>query len=85
MHDLTDDEPCECELPGPYCCDVPGILAWLEQGRVPPGAGIERCDLCQRYASDAAAADALSELGLLQPVGPPVLHSRKEPTCPVSS
>ncbi len=58
------DETCECELPGYFCCGVPGILAHLEDGRAGSPQEIQRCDLCQRYASDEAAYTRLVELGL---------------------
>jgi len=56
--------PCECELPGDFYTGVPGILAAMENGRLAPGAVVERCDLCERYPSDVAAAAKLHELGL---------------------
>ncbi len=56
-------QPCECELPGPFCCGVPGILARMENGRVAADAKVERCDLCRRYPSDEAALKKLQELG----------------------
>ncbi len=55
--------PCECELPGHFCSGVPGILAHMEDGRLAPGAKVERCDLCQRYPSDEAALKKFQELG----------------------
>ena len=55
---------CECELPGPFSCGVPGVLAWMKDGRVAPGARVERCDECQRLPSDEAARAKLVELGL---------------------
>jgi hypothetical protein len=58
-----DDGRCECEQPGAFCSGVPGILAHMEGGRLAPGAGVERCDLCRRYPSDEAALDRLRELG----------------------
>jgi hypothetical protein len=57
---------CECELPGHFCCGVPGILAHLENGRLPEGAKVERCDLCRRYPCDQAALERLRELGYAQ-------------------
>ncbi len=57
--------PCECELPGYFHCGVPGILAHLEIGRLPPDAKVERCQLCQRYADDDAAMRKLNDLGLV--------------------
>ncbi|MCE9553429.1 MAG: hypothetical protein K8T91_08650 [Planctomycetes bacterium] len=61
---LKQPEPCECQLPGDFCCGVPGILAKVENCRVVPGAKVERCDLCERYPSDQAAHDKLVELGM---------------------
>jgi hypothetical protein len=55
---------CDCELPGPFSCGVPGVLAWLENGRVAPDARVERCDECERFASDEDARAKLVELGL---------------------
>jgi hypothetical protein len=54
---------CECERPGYFWSGVPGILAHLENGRLPAGAKAERCGLCCRYPSDAAALEKLQELG----------------------
>ncbi|MDZ4684138.1 MAG: hypothetical protein SH850_03560, partial [Planctomycetaceae bacterium] len=56
------------ELPGLFRTGVPGILARVEDGRLVPGAKVERCDLCQRYPSDEAALARLQELGI--PVSP---------------
>lgn len=58
---------CPCELPGLFRTGVPGILARVENGRLVPGAKVERCDLCQRYASDEAARAKLLELGIPVP------------------
>lgn len=58
---------CECERPGFFCSGVPGILVHLENGRLAEGAGVERCGLCCRYPSDAAALERLRELGLAPP------------------
>ena len=55
---------CECEEPGYFCSGVPGILAHVENGGLPEGAEVERCDLCDRYASDEAARAKLRELGI---------------------
>ena len=55
--------PCDCEKPGHFCSGVPGILAHMENGRLAPGAKVERCDLCQRHATDEAALERLRELG----------------------
>jgi hypothetical protein len=60
----ASDEPCDCELPGPFCSGVPGILARVEDGRVVPGTEVQRCDACERYPSDESARDRLIELGL---------------------
>ena len=61
------DQPCECELPGHFCSGLPGILAHLENGQLAADAKVERCDLCQRYASDEAALEKLRELGYGRP------------------
>ena len=55
---------CDCELPGFYHSGVPGILARMENGRLAAGAGVERCDQCQRYPSDEAALVRIRELGV---------------------
>jgi hypothetical protein len=55
---------CDCEAAGFFCAGVPGILAHLKDGRVAPGAKIERCDMCQRLPDDAAAIAKLQELGI---------------------
>jgi len=58
--------PCDCELSGgDFFCGVPGILAHLEEGKVSADFRVERCDLCRRYPSDAAARRKLQELGLI--------------------
>jgi hypothetical protein len=57
-------DPCECELPGYFRSGVPGVIARMENGRLVPGAAIERCDQCQRYPTDDAALAKLQELGL---------------------
>lgn len=62
--DDADDFHCDCEQPGYFHSGVPGILARIENGRVAEGATIERCDLCQRFRSDAAARARLKELGI---------------------
>ena len=59
------DTRCDCELPGTFCSGVPGILAHLEQGRLAPNSKVERCDICSRFASDAAARERLVVLGLI--------------------
>jgi hypothetical protein len=58
---------CDCEEPGFFCSGVPGIVAHLENGRLPAGAKVERCDLCRRYDSDEAALQKLKELGHVPP------------------
>jgi hypothetical protein len=60
-----DDECCDCERPGYFCSGVPGILAHIENGRLAPGAKVERCDLCRRYCSDEAALEKLRQLGMV--------------------
>ena len=56
--------PCECQEPGTFCSGVPGIIAEVENCRLVLGGKVERCDACQRYASDQAAHDKLVELGM---------------------
>ena len=58
---------CECELPGFFCSGVPSILAHMENGWLAEGSDVERCDLCCRYPSDAAARERLQELGFAPP------------------
>ncbi len=58
-------QPCACEKPSYFCSGIPGILAHLENGRLAPGAKVERCDQCERYPSDTAARAKLVELGLV--------------------
>jgi hypothetical protein len=60
----NDSGLCDCEAAGFFCAGVPGILAHLEEGRVSPGAKVERCDSCQRLPSDEAALARLQELGI---------------------
>jgi hypothetical protein len=43
---------------------VPGILAHVQNGRLAAGAKVERCDVCQRFASDEAALERLRELSI---------------------
>ena len=59
-----DDGRCDCERPGFFCCGVPGVLAHLKDGRVAPGAIVERCDACERIPSDEEALAKLKELGI---------------------
>ncbi len=54
---------CECQKPGHFFSGIPGILAHIENGRLAPGAKVERCDCCGRYASDKEALERLQELG----------------------
>jgi hypothetical protein len=56
---------CECEGEGFFHSGVPGILCHVRNGKLAAGAGVERCDLCQRFESDAAALDELVRLGLI--------------------
>jgi hypothetical protein len=60
----SPDDICECELPGYFYSGVPGIIGRVENGRLVPGAKVERCDSCQRYESDEAALQKLIELGM---------------------
>lgn len=57
----VDDEMrnCECEHPGYFHSGLPGVLAHVVKNRLPRGASVERCDLCERYATDAEARKAL--------------------------
>jgi hypothetical protein len=59
-----DDSRCDCEFPGYFYSGVPGVIARVENGRLAEGASVERCDLCRRYPSDAAAREWLRELGI---------------------
>jgi hypothetical protein len=61
-----DDELCDCETPGFFYAGVPGILAHLKDGRVAPGALVERCDRCCRFASDEEALAKIQELGIAE-------------------
>ena len=61
---VEGDELCDCEAPGFFCAGGPGILAHLQEGRVAPGALVERCDMCRRFASDEEAIARLRELGI---------------------
>jgi hypothetical protein len=65
------DGGCPCEQGGYFDSGVPGILAHLENGRLAPGAAVERCDQCQRYPTDAAARQTLVELGIAPPDAQP--------------
>jgi len=56
--------PCDCQLSGQFCSGVPGILAQVANCHVVPSCKVQRCDACQRYASDQAAHDRLVELGM---------------------
>jgi hypothetical protein len=62
--DDEDDSRCDCEFPGYFYSGVPGIVARVENGRLVADATVERCDLCQLYASDEAALARLRELGI---------------------
>jgi hypothetical protein len=64
MPEPAKDEPCDCEAPGFFHTGVPGILAHLAEGRVAPGALVERCDMCRRFGSDEEAKGRLRELGI---------------------
>lgn len=60
-----EDEACACEQPGAFCSGVPGILAQVKNGQVVSGTKVERCDLCDLYASDEAALEHLRNLGMV--------------------
>jgi hypothetical protein len=64
------EELCDCEAAGFFCAGVPGILAHLNDGRVAPGARVERCDMCCRFASDEEALAKLVELGIAEATTP---------------
>lgn len=55
-------EPCECEQSGNFYSGVPGVIGRVEHGRLAVSAEVERCDQCQRYATDEAAFLKLVEL-----------------------
>ena len=55
---------CACTEPGHFNCGVPGVIAHLENSRLPPHAKVERCDQCGRYPDDESAYQKLVELGL---------------------
>ena len=57
-------ETCDCESPGYFCSGVPGIVARIENGRLAASDTAERCDICQRFPTDAAALARLRELGI---------------------
>jgi len=61
---------CVCMKPGPFNSGVPGILASLDNGRVPSDGKVEHCTLCQRYPDDAAARQKLVELNLIREAEP---------------
>jgi hypothetical protein len=42
-----------CEYPGYWTCGVRGVLAHVEGGKVV--GTVERCDACERFASDEIA------------------------------
>jgi len=46
----------ECENAGYFTSGLPGVLAHVEDGRLP---GVQRCDFCEQYASDEEARIAL--------------------------
>lgn len=58
---------CECEMPGYFYSGVPGIIARVQNGYLVSGAAVERCDLCERYASDDAAKFELRRRGTALP------------------
>ena len=63
----SNEEPCDCQLPGFFFSGVPGILAHVVNCRLTPAAKVERCDACQRYPTDEAALAKLRELGFCAP------------------
>lgn len=58
------DFVCDCELEGEFHSGIPGILAYVHDGKLDRGSVVERCDLCERYPSDEAARARLIELGI---------------------
>jgi hypothetical protein len=50
---------CDCQSPGIFNPGLPGVVAFVKDGAV--RSKVERCDLCERYASDEQAAGALRE------------------------
>lgn len=58
------DFPCDCELPGEFNSGVPGILAYVHDGKLDRESTVERCDICERYESDEAARGKLVDLGM---------------------
>jgi hypothetical protein len=63
-------ELCDCERPSPFHSGVPGVLAMMnDEGRLAEGAIVERCDVCERFRSDADAFQRLVELGLADSSG----------------
>ena len=69
VDDASDEDAeclCECEMPGPYYCGVPGILALVHDGKVAADFKVERCDQCDRYETDAAARQKLVDLGMIE-------------------
>lgn len=58
-------QPCACSQPGHFHCGVPGVIAHLENGRLPPHGQVERCDQCGRYPDDEAARQQLIDRGLV--------------------
>lgn len=53
------EEPCDCEEGYRWSTGVPGILARIEGGSIVAGTTVERCDLCERFASDDDARSFL--------------------------
>lgn len=58
MNTNEQREPCECEAPGLFRSGVPGILAVVDEcGKIL--SAVERCDTCERYATDDEARAVL--------------------------
>jgi hypothetical protein len=57
-------QPCQCMQPGFFNCGVPGVLAHLQNGRLPPDGNVQHCNQCGQYPDDESARQKLVELGL---------------------
>ena len=62
----SDDgaEVCDCERPGCFYSGVPGVIAHVKNGRLGKTEMVQRCDMCQRFATDEAALAELYRLGV---------------------
>lgn len=58
---IKKKQHCEaCEEPGYFTSGVPGVLAHVVKGSIE--SSVERCDVCERYETDADARNALHEV-----------------------